>query len=62
VGIDAAVGIQGEGQEGGGPVTTREHPLHGAPFDSSTGQVRGLLATLVERRTGLAGGSSVWLL
>jgi hypothetical protein len=42
--INLPVGVQGEGEEGGGPVVPSEHPPEGAVLDGSAGQVRGVLA------------------
>ena len=44
VGVDPAVGVEGEGEEGGGPVASGEHPPYRALVDRSAGQVRGVLA------------------
>jgi hypothetical protein len=44
VGVYSAVGIQGEGEEGGGPVPSGEHLSDGAFVDGSAGQVRGVVA------------------
>jgi hypothetical protein len=35
VGVDSAVGVQGEGEEGRGPVPASEHPSHCAVLDGS---------------------------
>ena len=37
MGIDSAVGVQGEGEEGRGPVAAGEHPSHRAFLDGSAG-------------------------
>ena len=37
LGVDAAVGIQGQGQKGGGPVAPGEDPTEGAVLDGSAG-------------------------
>src|SRR5581483_672390 len=44
VGVDAAVGIQGESEERGGPVPSGEDLPNGAFVDGSAGQIRGVLA------------------
>jgi hypothetical protein len=43
--INPPVGIQGEGEEGGGAVTPGEYPPDGAALHGSARQVRGILPT-----------------